>query len=180
QAISSQDVSLDGGVSQTVQFTTTGDAVGSYTVDVNGLTGTFAVQKAPVPATFSTSAVSINPATIDTNETATVTATVTNTGELAGSTTVVLKLNGNVLTTKDLSLAGGASQGVTFNVSKDVAGTYTINVNGQSSTLIVKSKTPFILANWWILVIIVVVVAAIVFIFLSIFKKGSSKGQGTI
>ncbi len=47
--IETKQVSLTGQSSQEVTFTTTQDAAGSYTVNVDGLSGTFTVKPAPAP-----------------------------------------------------------------------------------------------------------------------------------
>ncbi len=44
-----EHVALDAGASTRVSFTTSGDAAGSYAVDVNGLTGSFTVKEKPAP-----------------------------------------------------------------------------------------------------------------------------------
>jgi hypothetical protein len=44
-----QEVTLDGGTSQTVTFTTYGDTAGTYAVSVDGLSGTFTVKAPPAP-----------------------------------------------------------------------------------------------------------------------------------
>jgi hypothetical protein len=165
-----------------VTFTTTGNAVGNYTVAVSNLSGAFTVKKAPVPATFNTGSLTISPSEIKTGETATVQVTVTNSGDLAGTAIAVLKLNNNIIATKDLALAAGESQNATFTTTPNTAGTYTVDINGQSGTLIVKaasSNKPFILRNWWILVIILVVVALITIVAISTIRKRSvTTGKG--
>jgi hypothetical protein len=143
QKVASQSLTLAGGASQTVTFTTTGNAVGNYTVAVSNLSGTFTVKKAPVPATFHTGSLTISPSEIKTGETATVQVTVTNNGDLAGTTTAVLKLNNNIIATKDLALAAGESQNATFTTTQNTAGTYTVDINGQLGSLRVKAYSFF-------------------------------------
>ncbi len=50
-AVATKDVTLDGGASQTVTFTAAKNAGGTYTVNINGLSGTFTVKavEAPIP-----------------------------------------------------------------------------------------------------------------------------------
>lgn len=64
--------------------------------------------------------------------------TVSNIGELSGSYDVNLKIDGNLEGTETVTLAGGASQRVTFTKSESNAKTYTVNVDNQSGTFVVK------------------------------------------
>jgi hypothetical protein len=73
--------------------TLTQNVTGTYTVDVNGLSGTFTVKAPPVlpaPAAFEVSQLSISPAEVQVGEAVTVSATVANTDEVDGSYTVTL------------------------------------------------------------------------------------------
>jgi hypothetical protein len=62
----------------------------------------------------------------------------TNSGGEAGSYTVTLKVDGRVVAAKEPSLAGRESETVTFAVSRDEIGTYSVNVNGLSAFFVVK------------------------------------------
>jgi len=88
------------------------------------------------PAAFTTTNLVIAPDEADIGEAVTVSALVTNTGDLTGSYKVTLKIDNVAVATKDVTLIGGASQKVTFTTTRDTAGTYTINVNGLSGTLV--------------------------------------------
>ena len=89
------------------------------------------------PAAFETSYLTILPGEVDPDEEVTIGVKVTNTGDLSGSYEVTLKIDGVAVATQEVTLEGGASQKVTFTTSKDVAGTYNVNVNGLSSTFTV-------------------------------------------
>jgi len=157
--VATKDVTLVGGASQRVTFTTSEDAAGTYAVKVNYQSGTFTVKVPPVPpvppkpAAFTASALTTSPTEVDIGETVTISVQVTNTGELAGSYEVTLKIDNVAVTTKDVTLAGGASQKVTFTTSKDVVGTYTVNVDGLSGTFTVKEAPPPPPPpiNWWLI-----------------------------
>ncbi len=90
------------------------------------------------PAAFTTSALSISPTEVDIGKSVTISVLVTNTGDLTGSYEVTLKIANVAVATKDVTLAGGASQTVIFTTARDVTGTYSVNVNGLSGTLTVK------------------------------------------
>jgi hypothetical protein len=66
---------------------------------------------------------------------------VTNSGGESGSYTVTLKVDGRVVAAKEPSLAGRESETVTFAVSRDEIGTYSVNVNGLSGFFVVKETT---------------------------------------
>ncbi len=171
-AIDTKEVALAGGASETVTFTTSQDA-GTYTVSVGGQSGTFAVS-APVPpipptvpvpltpAVFTVSDLAISPDEVEVGETVTIGVLVTNTGDLEDTHQVTLKIDNVAIDTKEVTLAGGASETVTFVTSQDVTGTYTVSVATESRTLAVKEAAaapkPF---NWWLVVGIIAVGIAV-------------------
>lgn len=75
----------------------------------------------------------------------TITVDVTNSGEAADTYTVILEINGLVEGTEYVTLAAGESQQVSFTASKDTAGTYSVEVNGQSAAFTVVEPTQWIL-----------------------------------
>jgi hypothetical protein len=121
------------------------------------------------PAVFTVTDLVITPEEVGIGETVTISVLVTNTGDLTGTYEVPLKIDNVVVDRKEVTLIGGASQRVTFTTTKDVAGTYTVNVNGLSDTFIVKAppevKPPI---NWPLIggIITAVVVAGVVTIFI--------------
>jgi hypothetical protein len=167
----SKVVTLDGGKRQTVTFTASKDAAGTYSVSVDGLSGTFTVKEAappvvpkpPAPAAFTTSSLVISPSEVDIGKTVTISIQLSNTGELEGTHTVTLKINGAVVDSRNVTLGGGASQSVTFFTSRDAAGAYTVEINGLSGTFTVKEAPPTVPPevpvtpkpapfNWWLVI----------------------------
>jgi len=95
------------------------------------------------PAAFTVSALSISPAEVPVGESITVSVLVANTGDATGIYESTLKIDNVVVVAKSVTLAGGASSEVTFTTSKDVAGTYTVSVDGQLGTVVVMTpQTP--------------------------------------
>ena len=90
------------------------------------------------PAAFTTSDLIVSPAEVDIKETVNIGLLVTNTGDLTGSYEVTLKIDNVEVATKDVTLAGGDSETVTFTTAKDVAATYSVTVDGLSDTFTVK------------------------------------------
>ena len=113
----------------------------------------FTVLAYTCPATFAASDLSISPTEVDIGEPVTIRVLVINTGDLTGTYKVTLKVDKVVVATEDVTLAGGTSQKVTFTTSKDVAGTYAINVDGQVGTFTVKAvpPPPPPPINWWLI-----------------------------
>jgi len=145
-----KEVTVVAGASTGVTFTTAKDEAGTYSVDVNGLTGSFEVMEVvvpPAPAAFTPSSLSISPAEVDIGGTVTISISVANTDGQAGSYTVTLKINGVVEETKEVTAAAGASTQVNFTTSKDEVGTYSVDVNGltDSFEVVPPPKPP---TNW--------------------------------
>jgi len=68
---------------------------------------------------------------------------VTNVGDLEGSTTVDLLVNGVKEQSKPVTLAGGASTMVSFSISKTTAGTYAVKVGDLTGSFtVMKTPTP--------------------------------------
>ncbi len=104
------------------------------------------------PAEFTISGLTITPTVVDTGESVNISVLITNIGELAGTYQIALKSDNVAVATKDVSLDGGASHIVTFTTSRDVAGTYTIDIGGLSGTFTVRATpppTPHL--NWWLI-----------------------------
>ncbi|MFC1979502.1 CARDB domain-containing protein [Chloroflexota bacterium] len=112
-------------------------------IEVTHFTPFAILSKLPaVPATFAVNNLIISPAEAGIGEKATITVLITNSGDFSGSYEVALKIDGIITATKEVTLTGGASQEVAFTTSSDVAGTYTINVNGLVSTFEVGAAPP--------------------------------------
>ena len=100
----------------------------------------FAIIAHAAPAAFSASNLSIQPSEVQPKEAVTITLSVANTGGTEGSYAVVLKINDVAEATKEVTVDAGASKEVTFTTSKDVAGSYSVAVNGLSGSFTVKEK----------------------------------------
>ncbi|MBA7677030.1 hypothetical protein ES703_85278 [subsurface metagenome] len=94
------------------------------------------------PAAFTITELIISPAEVNIGQGVTITAIVTNTGGEVGIYEVVLEVDGVVEDTKKVVVSAGASKKVTFTTAKDVAGSYSINVNGLSGSFTVKAAPP--------------------------------------
>jgi hypothetical protein len=121
----------------------------------------------PPPAHFTSSGLSIVPSVkkiwepvtfvTKTGESVTITANVANDGGQSGTYTVELKLNGETVDTKTVTLGAGQSQQVKFTQSGLDYGQYEVNVAGLSDTF-TTSRT----INWWLIIGIIVAVGLII------------------
>jgi len=107
----------------------------------------FAVLVYARPASIVTSEFSVFPSEVNAGEEITIRTLVTNTGDLNGSHKVTLRIDNVVVMTKDVVLEGGASAEVVFNVTKEAAGTYEVNVDGLVGTFTITSPATFIIGG---------------------------------
>jgi uncharacterized repeat protein (TIGR02543 family) len=90
------------------------------------------------PATFTSNALTISPTEVKVGETVNIGTNITNTGDIAGSYDVRLKINNMEVETKKVNLAGHTSQKVTFTANRDIPGSYTITLDNLSGTFTVQ------------------------------------------
>ena len=109
---------------------------------VVGVAGGVACGGGGPAATFEVSNLVINPDEAATGQEVTITATVTNTSEVDGTYTATLKVGGATVDTEQVTLTAEASDTVTFILTEDTAGSYSINVGGESGTLTVTEAVP--------------------------------------
>jgi hypothetical protein len=161
---------------------------GRYTVSIGDLTGSFMVKEAeviepeepeppPASAVFNIGSLVISPTEINIGQNVTIGALVTNTGELSGNYTVTLRIDNTVVTTKEVTLAVGASQLVNFTTTADTAGILSVDVNGLTETFTVTQAEEVVppavpeAINWWIVGsiiagLVVVTTAAVIWLVL--------------
>ncbi len=133
------DLMLSPGASQSTTFTVIKDAGGDYYAEVDGLGGAFTVVPL-VPANFSVSNLVIAPERVKQGEKVTISAIVTNNGEVAGNYTMVLKLKGAVESTEEISLGTGENQKLAFNITKSTPGFYNVEVEGLTGRFVVEME----------------------------------------
>ena len=141
-------VELKGGEKTMIIYDVT-RGVGSYTVEVNGLTGSFTVKAPPKPAEFEFSNLRIFypgviPPEVERGQTVTVTVSIEaeNVGELEGGRTVELRVDGEVIDSKGVTLEGGASATVLFELTRG-EGTHEVEVEGFTESFTVNPKPSF-------------------------------------
>lgn len=135
-------VRLDAGAGETVSFSITEARAGIHTLDVNGRQATFEVKIPPAPPAFTVSALAVSPEEVNTGESAVITITVANTGDLEGTYRATYQINEVEAGSKEVTVAGRSRQVVTFNASQTTPGTYVVSAGGLKRPLVVKEKTP--------------------------------------
>jgi hypothetical protein len=160
------------------------DGSGNLTIsDVHTLTTLKTPATSATRATFATSTLSITPAEVTPEEKVTISAVIANTGDVKGTYVATLKIDGVVEATKELTIDAASSGTVVFSTSRDVPGTYDVNVGALSGSFIVKEVVPLPQppvtptppaseevappegVNWWIIgpIIAVVVIGLLVY-----------------
>jgi hypothetical protein len=135
-------VQLASGETKTEQFEVSEEAEGTYVVKVGDLTKSFEItsEAQPVkPAEFQVTELVINPGSVLADEIVDISVKVTNVGEESGSYTVNLKIDGTIIETKDVTLSGGATEVVKFEVIETNPGTHTIEIGAQSGSFTVEA-----------------------------------------
>ncbi len=129
------------------------------------------------PAAFTVSHLSVSPSEVYLGETVTISVIVANVGGQSGSYEVTLKINGVVEATKEVTVNAGFAKEVTLTTTRNIAGTYLVDVDGLTASFIVKQKPvipeiPPVIpkpVNWWLIggiIAAVVVVGQVVFFLL--------------
>jgi hypothetical protein len=91
----------------------------------------------PSPANIAFTGITISPQAVKPDEKVTIQASVTNSGDLSGSYKLVLKINDRQVDSKEVTVAGGKTETVSFEVQRGMEGEYSVDVNSQKGKFIV-------------------------------------------
>ncbi len=116
---------------------------------------------------FTITSLDVTPEQVPPGQPVTVSAQVTNTGDSEGSYTVNLSVNGQVEQTKTVTLAPEAVETVTFTVTKETPGSYTISIGDLTKEFTVAAPS-WLSRYWWM---IAVGVAAVVLLAYSLWRR---------
>ena len=106
---------------------------------VAALMASIAVSCGP-KAKFEVSSLTVTPGKVATGQPATVEADVANVGGAEGTYTATLKIDGETVGTKEVLVAAGGKERVSFSYAAETQGTYQVELNGLAGTLeVVKS-----------------------------------------
>jgi hypothetical protein len=134
-------------VTPVTQTTTTSTTTTLPTTDATTTTATPVIITAPVvtslTATFKADSLIINPGKVKPGENVNIYLTITNTGDITGTDTVVLKINDIAVDSNNITIDDGLSKVVTFNANRSVSGNYLVEVAGLNGNFSVsKNITP--------------------------------------
>ena len=131
------ELTLGPGASQTTVSTVSKETEGEYYVDVDGLRGMFTVLRR-TPAAFEVADLTVMPQKIKQGQPVSVGFMVTNTGERPGVYNASLLIKGMVEASEEVNLEPGETKSVTFNIVKDTAGFYPVNVEDHTGRFVVE------------------------------------------
>jgi len=120
----------------------------------------------PTPANFSVTSLGLSNEQVEPGQEVLVAVNVTNIGGCEGSYTLNLTINGAVEQTKTVTLASLASDTITFTVTKEQPGSYTISVDGLTKEFsVVALAPPWLSRYWWTIVVGLAVIGLLLFLF---------------
>ena len=105
---------------------------------------------APRRASFEASSLVINPTVVKQGGKVKISIQITNIGDIPGTDTITLKINNLIEDSKDMTLAGGESEIVTFTTSRNLSGVYIVEVAGLNGTFTVSKS---VIQPWFWLII---------------------------
>lgn len=127
------------------------------------------------PAQMSMQYLSVNPQQASANQSVTILTNVVNTGDEAGNYNVVLKINGQLETSRMVNVSPQATQPVKFTVTKSQAGTYAVDVSGQKGTFtILAAKTtsgPSVSSGAIVMLVMFVLIVSTIVVLLFTFRR---------
>jgi hypothetical protein len=152
----------------TIAVTTT-SATPAPTISTTTTPVTTTLVVVPHPASFAASNLVINPSTVKPGENVNIYVRITNTGDVTGTDTVVLKIDNLVIASKDVTLAGGVSTVVIFTTSSKLAENYVVEVAGLNGNFTVSESG---MPNWfWVSVIGALVLGIILVVGFALLRK---------
>ena len=130
EVVETRNISLDGGASKTVSFVLSSAVVGAHVVSVGGATQTFLVRAPQSPEFFTANDLAISPVSVSYGGKVIISASVVNGGPFTSGYLVELVIDGAVYATREITLDGGASRVVAFDIALEDIGTHTVNICG--------------------------------------------------
>jgi len=139
----------DGDYSASITITAPGASNSPQTVSVTLYVGGAGP---PSPAQFTITGLDVTPQQVLPGQPVTVSAQVANTGDSGGSYTANLTVSGQVEQTKTVTLAPEAIETVTFTVTKEAPGSYTVSIGDLTEEFTVVAAS-WLNRYWWVIVV---------------------------
>jgi hypothetical protein len=127
-----EDIAIAGGSKEPVTFDLSDIAPGTYELQLGKFSGSLRVLR---PAEFKIVNFDIAPNPVKVGGVATIILDVENTGEVEGTYSPKLRVDGVVQEAKDIAVAGGTVYTESFPISKDSPGYYSVQLDGQEAAL---------------------------------------------
>lgn len=125
----------------------------------------------PAPAKFNVGSLTVTPSQAKLNQEVVISVNVANNGGTSGSYSLELKVNGISESTKQVTVAAGASQTVNFTITKAQPGTYTVDIAGQRGSFVVLGAGTPLSGGLIAIVIAGVLILATVVVLLVTFRR---------
>ncbi len=138
-------IQLKGKETTSVQYEIVENLEGNYEVKLGSLTTSFKVTsdaQTAKPAEFEVSDLTINPSSVLAGESIAISITVTNVGEVTGTHSVNLEINGIIRNTKNITVGGQASIEVEFNIIESSSGSYNVKIGDLTGSFNVENLVP--------------------------------------
>ncbi|KXA94528.1 hypothetical protein AKJ65_04150 [candidate division MSBL1 archaeon SCGC-AAA259E19] len=139
-----QEVALDPGESRTVTFSMVWNESGTYSVSLSGMSKIVTVL---APAKFEVRDLDINPSKVAKGENVEVKAKIANVGDIKGTRSITLEVEGGPYSRKELTLGSGEVKTLSFTVMKQEKGKYNLRVGDLSRTIKVVEPAKFEVSN---------------------------------
>jgi hypothetical protein len=140
-----RNIYLNSGQSTTEEFEVVEQVLGTFVVEIDNQTKTFEIisdVEPPKPAEFQVTGLTVNPGSVLAGEIVDISVTLTNVGEESGSYSVNLTINDNLIETTDITLSGGGTKVVEFEVNETNSGSYNVQIAGLSNSFTVETLSP--------------------------------------
>jgi len=134
KTVDTEEVSVAGGQTEKVSFYYITESPGLRHVELNGLNEILTVLK---PAQFEVKSLSIEPGVVLPGKEAIVSANISNVGEVKGTYTAMLRVNGVEVGTREITLTAATQETVNFSLVQNTAGVCEIDVGGATGSLMV-------------------------------------------
>ncbi|MCJ7654442.1 MAG: hypothetical protein MUO97_03935, partial [Dehalococcoidia bacterium] len=132
----------------------------------------------PIPPNMTIQYINVNPKQASIGQSVNITANVVNTGDEPGGFAAVLKINGQVEQTRNVSVGPKATQPVKFTVNRAQPGTYTVDIGNQKANFIVigAGSNPNGKTGQAVLLVVAMVVIALMATLLTILARRRLQG----
>ncbi|KXB07115.1 hypothetical protein AKJ54_00725 [candidate division MSBL1 archaeon SCGC-AAA382K21] len=144
EPVDSEEVEVEGGDTETVTFEISREEAGTYNIKISDLTQSFEVLE---PAEFEVSNLQVSPKEVEENQRVEISVDVKNSGEVEGTKTLDLNVDGSIEKTKDITLEGEENTTVSFSIHKESPKSYSVGIEDLSGSFRVLEPAEFEVSN---------------------------------